>query len=109
MAPLACKLGVGFVPVRKAGKLPGEVIGHEYELEYGTDKVEVQANAIPAGSNVVLIDDLLATGGTASAACHLLNQVNANVVSVQFLIELAFLEGSKKLPNDINMHAMITY
>lgn len=107
--PLACKLGAGFITVRKAGKLPGKVVGHEYELEYGTDKVEVQADAIPEGANVVLIDDLLATGGTASAATHLLDTVGANVVSIQFLIELGALNGREKLPPSIDTHSMIEY
>lgn len=107
--PLACKLGVGFVPIRKAGKLPGPVERYEYELEYGSDVVEVQKGAIPEGARVVLIDDLLATGGTAGAACTLLDRVKADTVSIQFMIELAGLNGREKLPKSVPTNAMIEY
>lgn len=107
--PLALKLGAGFVPVRKRGKLPGLVEKHEYDLEYGTDIVEMQTDALEADARVVLIDDLLATGGTAKAACTLLNKLNANIVSIQFMIELAALNGRNALPTDIPCNAMIQY
>ncbi|MGE0200544.1 MAG: adenine phosphoribosyltransferase [Candidatus Melainabacteria bacterium] len=107
--PLACKLGVGFVPIRKKGKLPGPVARHEYDLEYGSDIIEVQADAVPRGSRVVVMDDLLATGGTAAATINLLNTLEADIVSVLFMIELADLAGRDKLPAGTEMHAMIRY
>jgi adenine phosphoribosyltransferase len=108
-APLAYKLGVGFVPIRKRGKLPGLVEKHEYDLEYGSDCIEIHADAIEAGANVVLIDDLLATGGTADAACKLLGKLNANLVEVQFMIELEFLSGRSKLATQAPIYSMIQY
>ena len=108
-APLAYKLGVGFVPIRKMGKLPGVVERHEYDLEYGSDVVEVHVDAFEPGKNVVLIDDLLATGGTAGAACKLISKLNANLVSILFMIELSALKGREKLPQDVPVHAMIDF
>lgn len=108
-APLAQKLGAGFIPVRKAGKLPGDIQSHQYELEYGTDTIEMQADAIEDGARVVLIDDLLATGGTAGAACQLLTKLGAKLVSILFMIELEGLKGKEKLPADVPMHSMIQY
>jgi adenine phosphoribosyltransferase len=108
-APLAYRLGVGFVPIRKMGKLPGVVERHEYDLEYGSDCVEIHQDAIPAGAKVVLVDDLLATGGTAGASVTLLRKLNAEVDSVIFMIELAFLNGREKLQGIPNLHAMIQY
>lgn len=96
-APIAAILGLGFVPVRKAGKLPHETIGQEYALEYGTAVVEVHRDGIDAGTKVALVDDVLATGGTAAATCALLEQLGAQVVGVHFLIELGFLNGRSKL------------
>jgi adenine phosphoribosyltransferase len=92
-APLASRLGLGFTMIRKKGKLPGETIGHEYDLEYGTDTIEIQADAIEKGQRVVVLDDLLATGGTMAASIELLQQVGAEVVGTACLIELAFLGG----------------
>lgn len=99
-APLAIQLGVGFVPVRKTGKLPGETVGHDYALEYGTDRIELHIDAIAAGERVLLIDDLIASGGTAEAACKLIEQVGGSVVECGFVIELPALGGRKLLENN---------
>lgn len=96
-APLSYLLGVGFVMVRKRGKLPGEIIRHSYDLEYGQDVVEVQADAIKPGERVVVLDDLLATGGTMGAAIQLLRQVGGEVVAAASIIELTFLSGRARL------------
>jgi adenine phosphoribosyltransferase len=96
-APLALELGIGFVMVRKKGKLPGATIPHTYDLEYGTDTVEVQADAVTPGQRVVVLDDLLATGGTLGAAIALLQKVGADVRAAACIIELAFLGGRAKL------------
>jgi len=96
-APIAYELGVGFVPVRKPGKLPAEIARYEYELEYGTDALEIHKDAIKEGTKVVLIDDLLATGGTIFSAAKLVEQLGGEVVHIGFLIELEFLNGRDKL------------
>lgn len=96
-AAAAIKLGVGFVPIRKPGKLPWKTIREEYSLEYGTDGVEVHCDAIKPGQRVLMVDDLLATGGTMSACCRLVEKLGAKVVGVTFVIELAFLPGREKL------------
>ena len=96
-APLAYKLGAGLVPVRKPGKLPYETIQTTYELEYGTDTLEIHADAIPSGCNVLIADDLLATGGTVSAVVKLVEQLKGTIVGISFLIELEFLKGRNKL------------
>ncbi len=96
-AAVADRLGLGFVPIRKAGKLPYRTTEISYELEYGTSTVAVHTDAFQPGERVVLIDDLLATGGTAAAAVQLVRQSGAELVDVQFLIELAFLKGREKL------------
>jgi len=96
-AAVALKLGVGFVPARKPGKLPAETIRAEYELEYGTDAVEIHKDAIGAGQKVLFIDDLLATGGTAAASCRLIEQAGGKVVGCGFMIDLTFLKGGEKL------------
>jgi adenine phosphoribosyltransferase len=96
-APLALALGCGFIMVRKKGKLPGATIPYTYELEYGADTVEVQADAITPGQRVVVLDDLLATGGTMAAAINLLRQVGADVCAAACIIELAFLNGRARL------------
>ncbi|MEB3287946.1 MAG: adenine phosphoribosyltransferase [Vampirovibrionales bacterium] len=108
-APLAAKLGAGFVPVRKIGKLPGLVEKHEYELEYGSDTVEMQQDAIEPGARVVLIDDLLATGGTAGAAAKLIETLKGELAEILFLIELDFLEGRQKLPEGVPVTTLIHY
>ena len=94
---VAYELGVGFVPIRKAGKLPGEVIGIDYELEYGTDRMEIHADAVPRGANVLLIDDLIATGGTAMAAIELIRRLGGQVPEACFVIDLPDLGGAKRL------------
>jgi adenine phosphoribosyltransferase len=106
-APLALKLGCGFVMVRKRGKLPGPTIRHEYALEYGTDVIEIQKDAITPGQRVVVLDDLLATGGTMAAAISLLREVGADVRGAAFIIELAFLKGREKL--DVPVTTLVSY
>lgn len=96
-APLALALGTGFVMMRKQGKLPGTTVRHTYALEYGTDTIEIQQDAVHKGARVVLVDDLLATGGTMSAAVNLLETVGAVVPATAVIIELTFLEGRKRL------------
>jgi len=104
----AQRLGVGFVPIRKPGKLPAETISESYELEYGTDSVEIHADAIPAGQKVLMVDDLLATGGTAEAACKLVKKLDGDIVGAAFVIELSFLPGRAKLDAlGISTHALI--
>lgn len=105
---LAYNLGAGFVMIRKPGKLPADVISQEYSLEYGTDKIEMHADAVEEGKNVLVIDDLLATGGTVDAACKLLKKVGANIVGAAFIIELSDLGGREKL-KDIDVVSMIQY
>ena len=97
--PLAYHLNAGFVPVRKPNKLPGAVHSVEYQLEYGTDKLEIHQDAIHSGATVLIVDDLIATGGTAKATAELLNQLGVEVLGFAFVIELMALEGRKKLPN----------
>ena len=106
-APLALKLGCGFVMARKRGKLPGAIIRHEYDLEYGSDIVEMQADAIKPGQRVVVLDDLLSTGGTLAATIALLRKMGANVTGAACIIELAFLEGRKRL--DIPVTSIVSY
>jgi len=96
-ALVAQKLHAGFVPIRKLGKLPARTVSATYELEYGTDTVEMHAEAVRPGMKVLMIDDLLATGGTMSAACRLVRELGGEIVGVAFLIELCFLGGRDKL------------
>lgn len=96
-AVLADRLGAGFIPVRKPGKLPAETLQATYDLEYGKDSLEIHRDAIQPGQQVLLVDDLLATGGTAAAALQLVRQLEGIVVGVAFIIELEFLQGRKKL------------
>ncbi|WMT86032.1 adenine phosphoribosyltransferase [Pelagibacterium sp. 26DY04] len=98
-AGVAIALGVGFVPVRKAGKLPGETIGQNYALEYGVDTIEIHANAVGSGDNVLLVDDLIATGGTAIAAISLLRRTGAKAEHAAFVIDLPDIGGADKLRN----------
>ena len=106
-SPLALRLGIGFTMVRKKDKLPGKTVSHTYDLEYGSDTIEIQANALHEGQKVVLLDDLLATGGTAAAAVELLRGVGADVVASAFIIELNFLAGRDRL--DVPVHSLIGY
>lgn len=106
--PMAYKMNAGFVPVRKPNKLPAATYSQEYELEYGTDKIEIHQDAFPEGANVLVVDDLLATGGTAEAACKLIKKAGANLVGIAFLIELTALEGRKKLEG-VNVVSMLKY
>ena len=105
---VAKALGVGVIPIRKPGKLPSKTRREEYTLEYGTDAVEVHADAIPSGQRVFIVDDLLATGGTARATARLVEHVGGVVAGFSFLIDLAFLDGRKQL-DGYDVHALITY
>ena len=96
-AAVAYKLGVGFVPARKPGKLPAQTVSAAYELEYGTDAIEMHRDAIGQGQRVLIVDDLLATGGTAAAAAELVSGLGGEIVAIAFLIDLAFLRGKDKL------------
>ncbi len=107
-APLASRLGLGFTMIRKKDKLPGDTIGHEYDLEYGTDTIEIQSDAVEKGQRVVILDDLLATGGTMAASIELLKQVGADVVGTACIIELTFLGGREKL-NGVPFGTLLAY
>jgi|SRR6478672_48393 len=107
-APVAYRFGAGLVPVRKAGKLPWDIEREEYELEYGTDLLEIHKDAVRPGENVVIVDDVLATGGTASASVRLVERLGAKVLGLGFIIELAFLHGRDKLP-DHDMISLMVY
>jgi adenine phosphoribosyltransferase len=96
-APLAYALNIGFVPVRKVGKLPADTINEEYALEYGTATIELHRDAFMPGARVLVVDDLLATGGTIRATCNLIERAGATVVGLAFLVELTFLEGRQRL------------
>ncbi len=106
-APLAYSLGCGFVMVRKRGKLPGTTIPYTYDLEYGTDTLEIQADAIKPGQRVIVLDDLLATGGTLSAAIRLCRLVGGDVVAAACIIELAFLGGRERI--DVPFASVVSY
>src|SRR5690554_895959 len=106
--PVAAMMGIGFVPVRKPGKLPREVVEYEYDLEYGSSKLSIHKDAIKKGQKIVIIDDLLATGGTVEAAINLIEQLGGEVVGCAFLIELKDLKGRSKLGNR-EIHSLITY
>ena len=105
---MAYALGIGFVPVRKPGKLPAATFSQTYELEYGTDSIEIHQDAIPAGSKVVIVDDLLATGGTASALVDLLKNFDAEIKEIDFWVELTFLNGKEKLSGQ-NVFSLVQY
>lgn len=106
---LAYLLNCGFIPVRKPGKLPAKVISQEYELEYGTDRIEMHADALTKGDNVLIVDDLLATGGTAKAAADLVQKTGANVVEFAFVIELNDLHGRDKLTPIADVYSVVQY
>jgi adenine phosphoribosyltransferase len=107
-AAIAVRLGAGFVPIRKTGKLPWTTVVESYDLEYGTDQLEVHSDAVQPGQKVLIVDDVLATGGTASAAVRLMRKLGADVVGVQVLIELAYLDGRKRL-SDVKLVSEILY
>ena len=107
--PMAYKMGIGFVPVRKPNKLPAATYSQEYALEYGTDKIEIHQDAFPQGANVLVVDDLLATGGTAEAACKLVKKAGANLIGTAFLIELTALNGRDKLVDSQKIVSMLQY
>lgn len=109
--PLAYRLNVGFIPVRKPGKLPADTYRQTYELEYGTSTIEMHKDAIEEGKNVLIVDDLLATGGTAQAACQLMKQAKANIIGAAFWIELGGLKGRQILEENehIEVLSMLTY
>jgi adenine phosphoribosyltransferase len=106
--PVADHIGAGFIPLRKPGKLPYETVREEYELEYGIDSLEIHTDAVLDGEKVLLVDDVIATGGTAAAAIRLLRGVGADVVGFSVFIELAFLGGADKL-NGVPIHALLRY
>lgn len=105
---IAYKRGAGFIPIRKPGKLPAETIRKSYQLEYGTNELEIHKDAINQGENIIIIDDLLATGGTALASAELIEELGGNVQSIIFLIELQSLKG-RELLKKYNVHSLITY
>lgn len=107
-APLAYALGAGFVPLRKSGKLPAETIETSYQLEYGEDQLAIHKDAISPGQKVLIVDDLLATGGTIAAALDLVRQLRGEVVGAAFLIELAYLGGRKKF-EDLDIYSLVQY
>jgi adenine phosphoribosyltransferase len=107
-APVAYRLGAGFVPARKRGKLPWTTLGTEYVLEYAAERLEVHSDAVAAGDRVVIVDDVLATGGTARAAVELVRRLGAEVVGLGMIIELAFLNGREKL-DDAELYSILTY
>jgi adenine phosphoribosyltransferase len=106
-APLAAKLGIGFCMIRKPGKLPGGVVSHEYDLEYGSDTIQIQKDAVAPGQRVVVLDDLLATGGTLAASLELFEKVGAEVVGSACIIELTFLGGREKIK--VPFDALMSY
>jgi adenine phosphoribosyltransferase len=107
-APVAASLGVGFVPVRKPGKLPHKTRRRSYDLEYGTDALEMHADAVVQGARVVIVDDLLATGGTAGATVELVREIGGEVVGATFVVELELLRGRDRLA-DVPVDALLTY
>ena len=106
--PVAERLGAGFVPIRKPGKLPYKTVSESYALEYGTDSLEIHEDAVKKGDKVLIVDDLLATGGTANAAMKLVRSLGAEVVAAAFVIELGFLNGREKL-GELNVHSLLTF
>lgn len=106
---IAQALSCGFVPIRKPGKLPRSVHGADYALEYGTDRLEIHSDALGPNQRVLIVDDLLATGGTLQAATRLVEMCGASIAGISVLIELAFLNGRGKLPGDVPVHSVIRY
>ena len=108
-AAVADRLKAGFIPIRKKGKLPYQTFEKAYTLEYGEEVIQVHQDAIAEGENVLLVDDLLATGGTAAAAAELIYQLGGNLVGLAFLIELTFLKGRDNLPASVPLHSILSY
>jgi adenine phosphoribosyltransferase len=108
-APVAAVLDIPFVPIRKAGKLPPPVVGVDYTLEYGSARLEISTSAVVGGKRVGIVDDLLATGGSAGASVELVKELGAEVVTAAFLVELEFLNGRSALPGDLNVFSMVQY
>lgn len=106
--PLALELGIPFIPIRKPGKLPYKTVGYEYDLEYGTDQVEMHVDAVNSGDRVLVVDDLLATGGTVNACCELISREGGMVAGCVFLIELSFLNG-REILGDYVTKSLISY
>jgi len=106
---LAFKLQIGFIPIRKPNKLPGRVVGVNYKLEYGEDRLEIQKDSIENNSKIIIIDDLLATGGTANAAGKLIKEAGGNLIGYAFLVELTDLGGRNKLDSDLFVESLIKY
>jgi adenine phosphoribosyltransferase len=106
-AAVAYRLGAGFVPVRKPGKLPWKTVTETYELEYGSDSLDIHEDAVAAGDTVYIVDDVLATGGTAAATCALVERVGGSIAGIAFVVELGFLDGRAKLP-DHDILSLIT-
>ena len=107
-APLAYLFGCGFIPIRKPGKLPANTVSEEYTLEYGTDKIEIHKDAIKNGDNILIIDDLLATGGTMAAARNLVKKLGGNVVECSFIVDLVDLKGREKLKGE-NIYSVVEF
>ena len=105
---LAREMDAGFIPVRKPGKLPAETLSFEYELEYGTDSLEVHKDALKTGANIIIHDDLIATGGTALAAVKLVEKLGGNIIGFSFIMELGSLKGKDILPSDVPYHCILT-
>lgn len=108
-APLALHLSAGFIPIRKLGKLPGETVGREYDLEYGTGHLEMHRDALRPGERVLLVDDVLATGGTARAAAEMIVELGGEIVEIAFVIELLALRGRERLPPPFPVRALTEY
>ncbi|CAG4995020.1 unnamed protein product [Parnassius apollo] len=106
---LAAELGIGCLPVRKKGKLPGEVEAYKYDLEYGSDVLEIQKNTVHAGLKCVIVDDLIATGGSITAAVNLLRRCGANIVGCVAVMEIVKLNGRKNIPEDVPVYSLIKY
>ena len=107
-APLAYLLKCGFVPIRKPGKLPAEVVSEEYTLEYGTDKIEIHKDAITKGDRIVIVDDLLATGGTINAAINLVKKLGGDIIECTFVVELSELKGREKIRGE-NIYSIVAF
>ena len=106
---LAYKLGIGFIPIRKPGKLPSKTERISYDLEYGKDSLEIHTDAVEPGKRVLIVDDLLATGGTAEAAIKLVKKIGGIIIGIAFVVELEFLNGRKKLPEDCKITRLISF